>query len=121
MTTLSEGRHAGEFVVSEANKTRSRATVTIVSGQTLKAGHVLGKVTASGKFAEYDPGNADGTETAVAVLFDAVDATGGDAEGVAIVRDAEVNSGELEWFDSASAAQKTTGEGELAAVGIIAR
>lgn len=44
MTTLTETQHAGEFLVSEANKTRSRETVVVLSGQNLKAGHVVGKV-----------------------------------------------------------------------------
>ena len=45
MTTLTEGQHAGEFIVSEANKTRSREAVTVLSGQTLVAGAVLGQIT----------------------------------------------------------------------------
>jgi hypothetical protein len=48
MTTKSEGQYQAEFIVSEANKTRSRETVTVLSGQNLKAGHVIGKVTKAG-------------------------------------------------------------------------
>ena len=43
-----EGRYAGEFIVSEGNGKISRETTTVLSGQTLQAGAVLGKVTASG-------------------------------------------------------------------------
>lgn len=43
MTTLTEGQHAGEFIVSEEG-TRSREAVTVLSGQDLSAGAVLGKV-----------------------------------------------------------------------------
>ena len=43
--SLSEGSHAGEFLLSEANGTKSRENVTLLSGQNLKAGAVLGKVT----------------------------------------------------------------------------
>lgn len=121
MATLTEGQHAGEFLVSEANGTRSRETVTILSGENLEASAVLGKVTASSKYKEYDPAAVDGSETAVAVLFDAVDASAADKAGVAIVRDAEVNAGELVWFAGATANQKATGEADLAAVGIVAR
>ena len=35
--TLTEGQHTGEFVVSEANGTRSREKITVLSGQNLKA------------------------------------------------------------------------------------
>lgn len=43
MTTISEGRHAGEFILSEANFHRSRENVTIAVSQTIKPGAVLGK------------------------------------------------------------------------------
>ena len=50
MTTLTEGTHAGEFIVSECDEgTLSRDTVTIVSGSgVITAGMVLGKITAGG-------------------------------------------------------------------------
>jgi len=215
MTTLTEGQHAGDFVVSEAVGSRSREQVTLVSGQNLSAGAVLGQITSavtasaaaygtntgdgamgaitvsagakagaykltiiepatdagafevedpdgvligtgnvaaafsagglaftladgaadfvagdgftitvaagSGKYKEYNPSNNDGSETAVAVLVDNVDASAADVECAIVARDAEVNSAELQWFSGASAGQKTTGLADLAAVGIIGR
>lgn len=118
MTTLTEGRNTAEFLLSEANGKRSRETVTIVSGQDLAAGTVLGKITATGKYAGYDADAATGIETAVAVLYEAVDATGGDQKAVAIMRDAEVSSATLTWVDVADAAAGAT---DLAAVGIFVR
>ena len=44
MPELSEGRYAGEFVVSEGNGRISRETITVLSGETLEAGAVLGKL-----------------------------------------------------------------------------
>jgi hypothetical protein len=44
MTTKTEALHPGEFILSEAEGSRSRDTVTILSGQNLKAGAVIGKV-----------------------------------------------------------------------------
>jgi len=121
MTQLTESTHAFEFLASEANGARSREQGILASGNNLSAGAVLGVITASGKYAEYNPGNADGSETAVAVLADAVDASAADADCVVVARDAEVKSGSLAWFSGATAGQKTTGESDLAAVGIIAR
>lgn len=113
-TTFTEDPHAGEFILSEANGQLSREAVTIESGQTLKAGHVLGQVSASGEYKEYNPGNADGSETAVAVCYSRVDASGGAVDGHPIVaRSAEVNKQKLVWFSGASNAQKTTGKDEL--------
>lgn len=43
MTALTEGRHAGGFIVSEANGHRSRSTGTLASGETVEAGQVLGR------------------------------------------------------------------------------
>lgn len=40
---LTEGKHAGEFILSEAEGSRSRENVTVLSGENLKAGHVLGR------------------------------------------------------------------------------
>jgi Bacteriophage lambda head decoration protein D len=45
MTTLTETVHAGGFLVSEANGNRSRDAGTLISGQNLVAGAVLGKIT----------------------------------------------------------------------------
>ncbi len=61
--------------------------VTVVSGQTLAAGTVLGRITASGKYAAYDDDvdPADGTETAVAILGAACDASTGDEKSWAYV------------------------------------
>lgn len=212
--TLTEGVHAGGFMVSEANNTRSREKITILSGEDLDAGAVLGVVntgtaaatafsgntgngamgaiTVSGpakagtynliitepatnagnfivldpngdfvgqgdvaaafsagglaftladgatdfaagdgftiavgvtasKYRGYDPTHTDGSQTAVAILWDAVDASGGDMPATAIVRAAEINDGELVWFSGASSGQKATGLAQLAKVGIIAR
>lgn len=121
MPELSEGRHAGEFLVSEANGSRSRENVTVAAGQNLKAGAVLGKLTAGGEFRAVQPGGADGSEAAAGILWDSVDATAAAKPGVAIVRDAEVNGAELEWPAGITDPQKTTAIGELAALGIIVR
>ncbi len=45
MATLTEGRHAGEFLLSEASGARSRETVTLLESQTVVPGQVLGRQT----------------------------------------------------------------------------
>ena len=211
--SLAEKNHAAEYILSESNGNRSREEVTILSGEVLKAGHVLGRVevagatpaanagntgdgvmgtvtvgaakagvyritfiepatdlgrfivedpdginvgagvvgsaftgggltftiadgaadfvsgdgftitiaAGSGKYKEYDPTNTDGSQVAVAVLYEAVDATGADKKGVITARDSEVVSGMLTWFAGANAGQIATGESELALKGIMAR
>jgi hypothetical protein len=213
MTELTEEQHAGEFIVTEANGSLSCESATVLSGQNLKAGHVLGKVAVgtatgaavsgntgngaisavsagatakagvytanliepaanggtfsvedpdgvnvgtavvgtpfagpvnftiadgatdfvagdrfaitvaagSGKYKEYNPANTDGSQTAVAILYASVDATGGDTEGVVIARHAEVNAEELIWFSGADANQKSAGLAQLKTHDILAR
>jgi hypothetical protein len=66
MTEIIEGQHKAEFIVTEANGSLSRENATIVSGQSLQPGHILGKVTvgtASGAAVSGNTGN--GTITTV--------------------------------------------------------
>jgi hypothetical protein len=121
MTVYTEDTHAGEFLVSEANGHLSRETITVLSGQDLAAGAVLGKVTASGKYRAVQPGASDGSEVAAGVLYDAIDATEADTVGAAIVRLAEVNAAELVWPAGITGGQKTTALSELAQSYVIAR
>lgn len=53
-------------------------TVTLLTGQNLKRGALLGKVTASGKFVLSAAAAGDGSQTPIAVLADDVDATAAD-------------------------------------------
>jgi len=64
---------------------------------TLRKGLVMGKITASGKYAEYDDGASDGTETAVGILLEDVNlldenGTARDAAGVLVVHGIVDNS-----------------------------
>ncbi len=213
-TSYTESNHAGEFIVSEASGSRSRESITVLSGQNLNAGAVVGKVAlgaatsaadagntgdgtmgavtvgadaqvgaytlsiieaatnagdfqvvdpagdvvgigtvavafeggglsftladgatdfvvgdkftitvaaGSGKYKEWNPASTDGSQTAAGVLYDAVDASSADADGVIVARDAEVNASELAWFTGATSDNKTTGKSQLADLGIIAR
>ncbi len=65
---LSEGRHAGEFIAMEQDPNFTREAVTVLSGQNLKAGHVVGKVTLGAATPAAVAGNTgDGTIGAVTV------------------------------------------------------
>jgi len=122
MTTYAEPARPFEFLLSEAPGTLSRETVTVVSGSgAISPGHVLGKVTASGKYAPYDDDNANGTEAAIALALEAVDATSGDVACAVITRLAEVKSSKLVWAATNDAGDKTAGLADLAARLVIAR
>lgn len=121
MTTLTNGPATAGYLISEANGTRSREVVTLASGNDLPPGAVLGKVTASGKYAQHNAAATDGTEIAAAVLYAAVDASAADSAAVATARDAEVQAAQLVWRAGVTAPQKTAGLAALAAIGIVAR
>ncbi|WP_068638698.1 head decoration protein [Thauera butanivorans] len=103
---LTEKSRAGQFLLAEANGTLSRERIIIASGQgVLPVGQVLGRITTEGanqgKYGKYS--NADSTTglgTAVAILYDEVDATTADAPGVGVFRHAEVKESELTGIDA---------------------
>ena len=69
-------------------------TVTVVAGQVLARGAVLGKITASSKFTLSTAAANDGSQVPSVILADAVDASGGDkAAGVYLT--GEFNAGKL--------------------------
>jgi hypothetical protein len=102
--TLTEGKHTAEFVVSQAPGTLSVDAVTIVLGQDRKAGDVMGKITASGKYKIYDNAAVDGSEVAAGILWGDVDATAADKPGTLLERLAEVRAADLGWNGQAQPA-----------------
>ena len=88
---------------------------TIASGENLTAGAVLGRITASGQYKQVDITAADGTETAVCVLAQDTDASGGALAARCIVA-GRVNGTQLnytgsETVDSNKASNPTHREG----------
>jgi hypothetical protein len=67
---------------------------TLVSGQNLARGAVLGKITASGKLTLSLSASGDGSQTPYAVLAEAKDASGGDAACV-VYKTGEFSEGAL--------------------------
>jgi hypothetical protein len=124
MPEVLEGRRAGEFLISEANGTRSRDNITFLAGSgDIKTGAVLGKVTANLKYKPHDPAANDGSQIASAVsLYNVHVPVDRDVAGVAIARDAEVKVVCLT-FNAATdtAAEKLAVLSSLANVGIIGR
>lgn len=107
---------------SEAPGTFSRDQIVIVSGAgVLAAGTVLGKITASGKYALHDAALSDGREVADAVLYATVDATSADAPAVAWTRNIEAVNSELIFKSGISAPNRAAAVTALAAKRIIIR
>ena len=121
MPTLSESRHAGGFLVWEALRDYCRSTVILASGN-LQPGTILGKITASGKYAAHDPAAVNGTQTAAAILWDSVDASGGDTNAVVLIRGpAIVNQYEISIPGTPTAPQIAAAHAALLTLGILVR
>lgn len=105
MTAINQLPRTAEFLLSEANGCRSREQITLAAtAAALPAGTVLGKVTASGHYAPYDPAAENGTEDAAGVLYAAAPVSEAAQSAVGIVRDAEVDGALLLGSDAAAIA-----------------
>lgn len=123
MSTLTEGRHPGEFLINEQPGTLSRdqVTVTVAASTTLEPGSVLGKITASGKYVMYDNDSSDGREVAAGILHGALEnesLSPADMDAVVINFGAEVRAADLVWSDDS---HEAAGLVDLAALFVKAR
>ncbi|MEM7706612.1 MAG: head decoration protein [Pseudomonadota bacterium] len=118
MPSITETRHAGEFLLGEWDAIYSQDAAILFNGEgALLPGAVLGKRTADGKYVALNPGGSGGAEVAAGILFEAADSSTGDAVCVVVARDAMVNGKLLDW-GAASAPQIVTATAELLAAGI---
>jgi hypothetical protein len=123
INTTTEGTYPFEVILSEGESI-AREKVTLITGQNLKSGTVLGKITASGKYMAHDnaaTGATAGAEVAVAVLLADCDATSADQTTLILARIAEVSGDLLVWKSGISAPNKTAGIAALAVNFIIVR
>lgn len=115
MTTLVEGQHSDEFLLSEGNGTISREQVTIAAAAgAMVPGTLLGKITASSKYVAYNDAAVDGSQTAVGIVRAAVPDLTVDQKAVMYARYCEVVAAQLTGLD-------TNGRADLLALGIILR
>lgn len=110
------------FVKYEAPQNYSRDDVTVVSGQNLAIGTVVGRITTGGKITAWTTGASDGSQNAIGILTSAVNASAADAPGVIIARHAViVPAANLVFAGTPTDPQKATAMAALKALGIISR
>ena len=110
MPTLTQPKNLGDLLKYEAPNLYSREQDTVAAAQHLALGTVVGRETATARLKALDPAASDGTESAVGVLGNAVDATLIDREdAILIARHAIVARGALIWPNSISAAAVVSG------------
>ncbi len=121
MPVQSENNYLGDWLKFEEDNLYSRDEVTVISGQNLATGTVVGIITASGKVTQLAPAAADGSQNAAGVLLNAVDASAADKPGVIVARHAVCADKGLVWPDGITGPQRTTAIGQLKALGILVR
>lgn len=121
MATLTEGMHEGEFIGELAMGIGYHVDAgTLISGQNLVAGTVVGKITASGKYTILAPAAGDGSQAAAGIIVPNVNASGGDVTTARFLLrgPAQVNANDLTWPGGITGPQKTAAIAQLMALGI---
>ena len=126
MPVLTSSPTLGDVLKFEANGNYTREVVTLSAGTDYPLGAVLGRITATGSY-RLSPADAvvgdEGAETALAVLIEPVDATGGDATGVVVARGPAIVSKAALVFDASvdQPAEIAAKHDQLIAAGIVPR
>ena len=121
-TVFSESMNLGDLLKYEAPNLYSRDRVTVVAGQTLPLGAVVGMVTATGKVKQIDPSATDGSQYAAGVLMQAVDAALAERpDGLMVARHAIVSDHALQWPTGITTAEQQAAQAQLKALGVLVR
>jgi hypothetical protein len=121
-TVFSESMNLGDLLKYEAPNLYSRDRVTVVAGQTLPLGAVVGMVTATGKVKQIDPSATDGSQYASGVLMQAVDAALAERlDGLMVARHAIVTDHALQWPTGITTAEQQAAVAQLKALGVLVR
>lgn len=118
-TVFNEPVYLSDVLKYEEENRYSRDTITVAAGQNLVIGTVLGLL--NGKAVALNPIANDGSQNAVGVLIDDIDATAADVESVMVSRNAILSEPFVVWPAKLTAAQKVTAVAALNQLGVILR
>lgn len=122
MPTMTQARTLGDLLKYEAPSLYSRDRDTVAAAQNLTLGTVVGRVTASAKLKALDPAATDGSEVAVGVLGNDVDASLIDrADAILIARHAIVANTALVWPNGITPVQKAAAIAQIEMRGVLVR
>ena len=122
MTAITEGLNLGDLLKYEAPNLYSREQVTVVAGQNLELGAVVGRITANAKFKVFDPAATDGSELPAGILLGACDATLIDRDdALLLARHGMVASNAVVWPAGLTVEQKTTALAQMSSLGVLVR
>lgn len=122
MTAITNDLTLGDLLKYEEENLYSRNQVTVVSGQNLKLGTVIGRVSATQKVKALDPSATDGSEVAAGVLLQSIDASAAEkTNGLIVSRQAIVADHALAWPVAITTEEKTAAIAQLEAIGVLVR
>jgi len=122
MSSITQPKNLGDLLKYEAPNLYSREQETVAAAQNLALGTVVGRETTTTKLKALDPVATDGSEIAIGVLANDINATLIDREdAILIARHAIVARGELVWPAGITASQKRDAIHQLVAVGVLVR
>lgn len=121
MTCITEQNNLGDLLKYEASNLYSRDQVTIAKGQNLTLGTVVGSDTKDNLIKILNPTATDGTQTAIGVIANDVDAKAADTKAVIITRIALLADHAIVWPPGITGEQKTAAIKQLGIRGIIIR
>lgn len=121
-TVFAESMNLGDLLKYEAPNLYSRDRVTVVAGNNLPLGAVVGMVTATGKVKSLDPSATDGSEVAAGVLMQACDAALAErTDGLMLARHAIVSDHALQWPTGITTGEQQAAIAQLKALGVLVR
>lgn len=122
MTAITNDLTLGDLLKYEEENLYSRNQVTVVSGQNLKLGTVIGRVSATQKIKALDPSATDGSEVAAGVVLQSIDASAAEkTNGLIVSRQAIVADHALVWPVAITTEEKTAAIAQLEAIGVLVR
>jgi hypothetical protein len=122
MTAITNDLTLGDLLKYEEENLYSRDQVTVVSGQILKLGTVIGRVSATQKIKALDPSATDGSEVAAGVVLQSIDASAAEkTNGLIVSRQAIVADHALIWPAVITTEEKTAAIAQLEAIGVLVR
>ena len=121
-TVFAESMNLGDLLKYEAPNLYSRDRVTVVAGNNLPLGAVVGMVTATGKVKSLDPSATDGSEVAAGVLMQACDAALAErTDGLLLARHAIVSDHALQWPTGITTGEQQAAIAQLKSLGVLVR
>ena len=122
MTAITNDLTLGDLLKYEEENLYSRDQVTVVNGQNLKLGAVIGRVSATQKVKAIDPSATDGSEVAAGVVLQSIDASSAEkTNGLIVSRQAIVADHALVWPVAITTEEKTAAIAQLEAIGVLVR